>query len=203
MAETRDTEDIILDAARKVFVELGPVNARMKDVADEAGITQSLLHYYFRKRDELYRAVFQAELKRVMPKQVYELKSDAPLPEKLEAFARGVIDVHAENPHLAAFVLFETHYNDEHFDEIREALAGLDLDVLQRQIDERVEAGNMEPMRAEHLLTNVLALALFPFVARPILQSVYGMDEDDYRAFIEERKDAVPQFVKRAMNPCE
>jgi AcrR family transcriptional regulator len=203
MAETRDTEDIILDAARKVFVELGPVNARMKDVADEADITQSLLHYYFRKRDELYRAVFQAELKRIMPKQVYELKSDAPLTEKLEAFARGVIDVHAENPHLAAFVLFETHYNDEHFDEIREALAGLDLDVLQRQIDERVEAGDMEPTRAEHLLTNVLALALFPFVARPILQSVYDMDEDDYRAFIEERKDAVPQFVKRAMNPCE
>jgi AcrR family transcriptional regulator len=202
MAETRDTEDIILDAARKVFVELGPVNARMKDVADEAGITQSLLHYYFRKRDELYRAVFQAELKRIMPKQVYELKSDAPLPEKLEAFARGVIDVHAENPHLAAFVLFETHYNDEHFDEIREALAGLDLDVLQRQIDERVEAGNMEPMRAEHLLTNVLALALFPFVARPILQSVYGMDEDDYRTFIEERKDAVPQFVGQALTQC-
>jgi AcrR family transcriptional regulator len=200
MAETRDTEGIILDAARKVFVELGPVNARMKDVADEAGITQSLLHYYFRKRDALYRAVFQAELNRIMSEQVYELKSDAPLSEKLGAFARGIIDVHAENPHLAAFVVFETHYNDEHFDEINKALAGLDLDVLQRQIDERVEAGNMEPMRAEHLLTNVLALCLFPFLARPILRSAYDMDEEAYQAFVEERKAAVPQFIQRALD---
>ena len=203
MAETRDTEDIILDAARKVFVELGPVNARMKDIADEAGITQSLLHYYFRKRDELYRAVFQAELQRIMPEQVYELTSDAPLPDKLEAFARGIIDVHAANPHLAAFVVFETHYNDEHFDEINEALAGLDLDVLQQQIDERVAAGTMAPTSAEQLLTNVLALCLFPFLARPILQSAYDMDDAAYRAFIEERKDAVPQFVRRALNGSE
>jgi hypothetical protein len=30
--------------------------------------------------------------------------SGRPLLEKLETFARGVIDFHSENPHLAAFV---------------------------------------------------------------------------------------------------
>ncbi|MFB6273851.1 MAG: TetR/AcrR family transcriptional regulator [Salinibacter sp.] len=64
----QDTEHLILDAARTVFVEKGP-NARMQDVADEADINQSLLHYYFRDRETLYRTVFGEELQRIMPAQ--------------------------------------------------------------------------------------------------------------------------------------
>jgi AcrR family transcriptional regulator len=199
MVPKRDTEQVILDAARKVFVELGP-QARMQDVAEEADITQSLLHYYFRRRDDLYQAVFEKELQRVMPEQAEVLRSDRPLEEKLSIFAEGAIDFHADNPHLAAFIIFETHYNDEHFESIEAALSGIDLDGLQRQIDERVEAGTMEPMDARHLLAHTFALCLFPFIARPMLQSVFGMDEDECGAFLEERKDTVPQFLRRALS---
>jgi hypothetical protein len=78
-----------------------------------------------------------------------------------------------------------------------------DLVVANRwQIDAHVEADEMQPTSAEHLLTNVLALALFPFVARTILQSVYDMDDSEYRVIIEERKDTVPQFVEQALARC-
>jgi AcrR family transcriptional regulator len=203
MAQKRDTEQVILEAARKVFVELGPVQARMQDVAEEADITQSLLHYYYRNRDQLYRAVFQEELQRFMPARVEALTSDAPLPEKLETFARGMIDFHAENPHLAAFIAFETHYNDEHFEQIEAPLADLDLAAMQKQIDARVEAGTMAPTDAKHLLAHVLSLCLFPFIARPILQSVYDMDDAAYEQFIAERKKTVPQFVTRALSQAK
>jgi AcrR family transcriptional regulator len=196
---TRDTEAVILESARKVFVELGPVRARMQDIAEEADITQSLLHYYFRKRDDLYRAVFEEELKRFVPEQVDVLMSDRPLLEKLETFARGVIDFHAENLHLAAFVAFETHYNEEHRKRLEDTFADLDLSVMQQQIDARVEAGEMAPIDARHLLTNLLSMCLLPFVTAPIFRTMYGMDEDAYHDFLDERKDEVPAFVERAL----
>jgi AcrR family transcriptional regulator len=199
MSATRDTKDVILESARKVFVELGPARARMQDIAEEADITQSLLHYYFRKRDDLYRVVFERELKRFVPEQVGVLMSDRPLVEKLETFAREVIDFHAENPHLAAFVAFETHYNEEHRERLRNTFADLDLSVMQEQIDARSEAGDMEPIDAHHLLTNVLSMCLLPFVTAPIFRTMYGMDESTYDNFLDERKDHVPQFVERAL----
>jgi AcrR family transcriptional regulator len=199
MAAKQDTEQVILDAAREVFVRLGP-QARMQDVAEEADITQSLLHYYFRRRDDLYRAVFEAELKRVMPEKAEVLRSDRPLEEKLALFAEKAIAFHAENPHLAAFIVFETHYNDEHFEKIEAALSDLDLEGLQRQIDERVEAGTLEPMDARHLLAHTFSLSLFPFIAKPIFQSIFDLDEEGFEGFIEERKEAVPQFIRRALS---
>jgi AcrR family transcriptional regulator len=198
MAQGNDTEAAILDAARKVFVEMGP-KARMQDIADEADITQSLLHYYFRKRDDLYRAVLEKELRRFLPEPVGLLVSDQPLETKLEVFARKVIDFHAQNPHLAAFVAFETHYNDEHLERLREAFANLDLSVMQEQIDRRAASGEVAAIDAEQLLTNVLALCIFPFISRPILQAIYGMDDASFDAFVERRREAVPQFVRRAL----
>jgi AcrR family transcriptional regulator len=194
----QNTEQVILDAARTVFVEQGPT-ARMTDVAEAADIHQSLLHYYFRRRENLYRTVFEEELKRTMPAQADVLKSDRPLPEKLRRFAQNMIDFHADNPHLAAFLLFETHYNDEHFDTIEATLLGIDLGALQQQIDERVEQGEMEPVDVRHLLTHLFSLCLFPFLAKPIFQLIYDLDEAAFDAFIEERKEVVPAFVDRAL----
>ena len=44
----QSSEQVILEAAKKVFVRKGMAGARMQDIADEAGINKALLHYYFR-----------------------------------------------------------------------------------------------------------------------------------------------------------
>lgn len=195
----QDTEQVILDAARKVFVELGPVNARMQDVADEADITPSLLNYYFRTRKQLYRAVFEEELRRFVPPQIDELASERPLEEKLRDFSRQVIDFHADNPHLAAFVAFETHYNDDHRERLDTVFSGMDLTVLQQQLDARAEAKNEPAVDARHLLADILSLCLLPFVAMPIFKSMLSIEDEQYTAFLEERKTKVPELVSRAL----
>lgn len=199
MARTQDKEQLILDAARKVFIEKGPVEARMKDVADEADITPSLLHYYYRKRDHLYRAVFEEEMKRLIPAQIEVLESDRPLEEKLEAFIHGILDFHADNPHHAAFVAFEVHYNDEHLERLREAFGQLPLDRLQDELHAHARESGREPIDARQFLTHVLSLCLFPFIARPIFQSIFDMDDDAFQAFIETRKQTVPALIRRAL----
>jgi len=53
-----DTEKIILEAARQVFIRKGFDGARMQEIADEANINKALLHYYFRSKDKLFMAIF-------------------------------------------------------------------------------------------------------------------------------------------------
>ena len=50
----QNTEEKIINAAEKVFVEKGMAGARMQHIADEAGINKSLLHYYYRSKEKLY-----------------------------------------------------------------------------------------------------------------------------------------------------
>jgi AcrR family transcriptional regulator len=54
-----NTEERILDAAKKVFMQKGSAGARMQDIADAAGINKALLHYYFRSKEKLFEVIFR------------------------------------------------------------------------------------------------------------------------------------------------
>lgn len=53
---SEESRDTILRAARAVFVERGFAGASMSRIAQEAGITQSLIHYHFKSKEELWEA---------------------------------------------------------------------------------------------------------------------------------------------------
>ena len=65
MKKTENTEERIINAARKVFLQKGMDGARMQEIADEAGINKSLLHYYFRSKSKLFDEVFNETFKSV------------------------------------------------------------------------------------------------------------------------------------------
>jgi AcrR family transcriptional regulator len=48
--------EIIVDAAREVFVAKGFAGARLRDIAGRAGITEAYLYRYFTSKTELYHA---------------------------------------------------------------------------------------------------------------------------------------------------
>ena len=54
----KTTEERILEAAKRVFHAKGYDGARMQEIADEAGVNKSLVHYYYRNKDNLFQAVF-------------------------------------------------------------------------------------------------------------------------------------------------
>jgi TetR/AcrR family transcriptional regulator len=63
----QNAEQLILNAAREVFIERGMDGARMQEIADKAGINKALLHYYFRSKDKLFHAVFLEAFQQFQP----------------------------------------------------------------------------------------------------------------------------------------
>src|SRR6266705_6959101 len=60
-----DTRDKILQAAFTVLSRQGYENASIKEIAEEAGVAQGLVHYYFKSKQQLVLAVL-AEVCREM-----------------------------------------------------------------------------------------------------------------------------------------
>src|SRR3954466_2415252 len=79
-----ETETRILNAAKAVFVRHGTSGARMQDIAEEAGVNQALLHYYFRSKEKLSEAVFRDTAGRMFPALIQIIGSDKSLTDKID-----------------------------------------------------------------------------------------------------------------------
>lgn len=201
MAHEQTTEEKIFEAARDVFYEQGYDGARMQEIARKAGINQSMLHYYYRTKEKLFDAVFKAAAAQALGKVFAVLDADLPLFEKVEQFVRTYIGIIATNPHIPAFVLQELRRNPNRLKSVVGESARVHMAVLQRQISEAVDAGRIRPIRAEHLIANMVALSVFPFIARPVLETALGLDSDSYDNLLRERSDEVSRFILNALQP--
>lgn len=206
-ARDRDTEKRILDAARTVFVRSGTAGARMQEIAEEAGVNQALLHYYFRSKDGLAIAVFRETAGRLIPSALAVLGSDESLERKVERFVHLYIDTVRQNPFIPGYIIAELHHHPERLSALVAQFAGGQANgvarpFLQRlgaQIAEGVQAGTMRPIAPEQLLVNLVALCVFPFLARPLLHTVLGMDDDAFGRFLDERRAQLPTFILNAL----
>ncbi len=204
-----DTERRILDAARKVFMRRGTAGARMQEIAEEAGVNQALLHYYFRSKDGLSEAVFREAAGRLIPAVACVLESGDSLEQKVEQFVHLYIDTVRKTPFLPGYILAEMHHHPERLPALAakvaggspSARAGVVRDRLDAELRARAAAGTMRPIDAEQFLVNVLALCVFPFVARPMLSVVFGLDEPAFERFLDERRAELPGFIFNALRP--
>lgn len=57
---------LIIDAARDVFLENGEAGARLRDIAERAGITEAYLYRYFTSKAELYHAAVFEPVERII-----------------------------------------------------------------------------------------------------------------------------------------
>jgi TetR/AcrR family transcriptional regulator len=201
MSSEPDTEAKIFEAARTVFHTQGFEGARMQEIADRAGINKAMLHYYYRSKDKLFEAVFRDAAAHVLPRVIGILREDVPLRDKLERLVHAYIDLISANPHLPAFIIQELRRNPEGLSRyVGEQTEGL-YPRLAQQIEGAVARGEIRPIAPAHLLANVVALCVFPFIARPMLQAVTGLDDAAYAAFLEARKQEVITFLFAALAP--
>lgn len=192
----RGTEEIILDAARKVFVRDGMMGARMQDIADEAGINKALLHYYFRNKELLFEKIFLDAAQQIFPRMNAVFQSEIPLLQKIENFVEAYITVVMENPYLPIFVLNEINRDPERFlKKLWPNHSKPNPAPLLKQIQEEVAAGRIKPIDPASLLVNMISLVVFPFVGRPMIQHMIGMDKKQFAAFMEQRKQELSRFI--------
>ncbi len=203
------TEQRILDAAHTVFIRSGTSGARTQQIAEEAGVNKALLHYYFRSKDQLARAVFRRAAAELFPAVMQVLASDAQLEEKV----RRVVDIELsqllKHPYLPGYILSEINHDPERVLQFFEAAAGLRpekigarlLATIRSQIKAEVEAGKMLPIAAEDFIVNLLSLCIFPFAARTMFSALLGQDEKQFRRFIEHRRNDLPDFFMRGIRP--
>ena len=198
--QQKDTETKILDAAKDVFQQKGMTGARMQEIADKAGINKALLHYYYRTKEKLFEKVFNIAFSIFIPKMQEIMLSEKPVFEKIEFFIDNYMDLLTKHPYIPGFVINELNRNPQILVNIFEKNIQIEENKLFEKFDAQIQAevqkGIIKPIDARNLMTNVIALCIFPVVARPIIQGLmFRNNKKEYEAFLKQRKDFVKEFI--------
>jgi AcrR family transcriptional regulator len=186
------TEEKIREAARKVFTQKGYSATRTRDIAQEAGLNLALLNYYFRSKQKLFEIVMVEKMQKffsILLPILYDHSTS--LETKVESISANYIDLIIANPDLPFFVLTEGRNNPEFIFKVAQRKDFLKNSVLIKQISEKNPALN--PL---HFLISLLGMCIFPFVMKPVLQKMTGMEEVAFKQMMEERKVLIPLWIK-------
>ncbi len=195
-----DTEIRILAAAGKVFMLKGKLGASMQDIADEAGINRTLLHYYFRSKDKLFNTIFEKTFARIFPAMLGIVSSDRPFQERIEDFVNTYSNILRENPYLPIFIFQEISLNPDRILDVFKGTGFHPNDTL-KEFKAELTGSGMEDVDPRHFFASLMGMILFPFMGRPIYQAVAFEDNPEaYEQFISERTKHIPEFIKMAFN---
>ncbi len=196
------SEERILEAAKKVFHHKGFDGARMQEIADEAGVNKSLVHYYYRNKDNIFQAVFEDAFSKLISRLNEIFFSELPFSAKIETFIDYYVTFLSQNAYLPLFILNGLY---EKPDQIRKIMGKNQhspdrlMDQIRKQVKEEMNI-DINPM---HIYINVLALSIFPVIAKPLIQTIFGFSNEQLLRFFEERKTSVPEFILNALTSHE
>lgn len=189
------TEGQILEAAKTVFQAKGMDGARMQEIADKAGINKAMLHYYYRSKQLLFEAVFKHVFLLLAPQLNAVLNDDSSIEEKVKNFTSNYMSFIVKHPYLPNFIIQELNRNPNFILEMKDNPGFPNLEKFKKQVKVEVEKGSIKPIGAEQLFINILALNIFPFVAKPLIMAFTNTDDKNYKQLMEDRKTEVANFI--------
>jgi AcrR family transcriptional regulator len=201
MSPAESTEERIKEAARKLFTQKGFAATRTRDIAAEAGINLALLNYYFRTKQKLFDLIMEENFKKFLTGISFHVKDETlTFEERVTKIISSYIDFLREFPDLPLFVINEIRGNPHNMVASLRDDVGLDRSRFFQQIAEAKREGKnaLEPF---HFIANLVGLTVFPFLARPVLQRLTGVNDEQFDKLIEERKNLIPKWIELMMKP--
>lgn len=205
ITHTTETEQRIIEAAEQEFMLKGFAGARTSTIAERAGVTHAMLHYYFRTKENLFERIMADKLR--LLREVFIIpgyEREVSLNELIRRIIDRHLDIASENPDLPHFIMTEIHSNPERSETILEKLKMIKtslLDGLQTKIDAAVARGECRKIDAASLILDIISLNIFPFVAKTIVNSVFEGSMDDMKSFVERRKQENYDTIMRKIRP--
>jgi len=177
-----DKRRAILDAAIRVFARQGFHNARVSDIAAEAGVAYGLVYHYFDSKEQMLNELFSERWALLLEAgREADRSLDSPR-EKLAAVAGFIIDSYRHDPELMKVIIVEVtraanSFGRTHLPEIREA-----YDQIEKIVSDAQAAGQFRDDVSPDFASMLFYGAIEQLLSGWIFEIVPGADDDYERA---------------------
>lgn len=200
----QNTEQIILEAAEAEFLEKGYSNAKMMAIAQRAGVAHSMLHYYFRSKENLFQGILQQKMREMFSLQGEALEGET----TFEGLLRKVRDLRdrffAANPKFAYFILTEVMGNTQNralLVRLVEQMSRTSMVKLRELLEQEMAAGRMRRMRIENVILMMITLDVAMLTAISQCREEEGIGDEVADRLLAGYKERNLQLFLEALRP--
>ncbi|MDR1407477.1 MAG: TetR/AcrR family transcriptional regulator [Tannerella sp.] len=188
----QSVENKIIEAARIVLYEKGYNGAGMRDIARKADVNYALLHYYFKTKDKILEIIFREAFSLLFQRISKALYSDEDLFGKIRLMVSGYIRTARKYPQLPGFVMNELAVNPHLMMPVLKRMKEQNgvvrlFDNFYREIEQACRDGLIRKVNPGDLCADILAMSLFPFIAKGCLAELIYEDEKAFDRMIKQR----------------
>lgn len=190
--QQRNTEELILQAAEKEFLEKGYSGAKTTAIAEAAGVTHAMFHYYFRTKDKLFEKIVAEKMEQLKDLMFAAIGNpELPLKDRIIQGVENHFDFIAANPLLPRFLFNELYLNRDRIEGAKGRLIGIAnscINDLQSAIDNEAAQGGCRKAEARMVLLDIISLNIFPFIVEPVLNGILASTNESFESLLEKRK---------------
>ena len=190
------TRERILDAALDLFSELSFDGATTRDIAARAGVTQPLLSYHFRSKDDLWRSAVDGLFKalgRTLSERAEGLRGVDEL-TAARLMVREFVYFSAAHPQLHRIITQECKSDGPRMDWLVDRHVRPMYELTTALFARLVEQGHVPDVPAPHLYYILIGAGPTMFVLAPECRRLAGIDPHGPDV-VEAHADAVTRLI--------
>lgn len=182
----------LLKLAEQMFAEQGYDGVSLRDLADKAGLTPAMIHYYFQNKDGLYSAMLEDVTSRLL-KQIESAAVEGGAEDPFLALMDIASKTVLAEPWAVSLIMRDVMLQPGPLrDQFIESYATRVLAIITDALIKGKKSGEIRADLDEGFaVISLLGLTAFPFIARGVAESALGLD---YREQM--RKDYVAHAAK-------
>jgi TetR/AcrR family transcriptional regulator len=190
------TRQRLLDAGEREFAARGFAGARLREIADAAGVQPALIHHYFTDKQGLYRAVLDRALLPTSTESWSLLGSRHDLEGLLTGFIDLLLRFYAAHKNLLSILRHETLSGSTVLAELTRERTLPIVEAVTRYLEERQAAGEVRgDVPAHEIIAAAIGMVVYPFVDEGMFEvmipSVVLRDD----AALERRREAIVRLL--------
>lgn len=132
------TRDMLVDVARQLFAREGVDNTTMNDIAKASHKGRRTLYTYFKNKNEIYMAVIESEMAKLMDRLRNVLTYDLPADEKLVRYIFERLDAIKETVGRNGSLRAEFFRNIWEVEKVRRAFDTQEIEILKTILQQGV-----------------------------------------------------------------
>lgn len=191
-SQSSDKGQRILDAAESVFADCGFYNAKVSDIAKQAGVADGTIYLYFKSKDDLLISLFESRMTQVCEAMHKAVSGGEPSAAKLQTFVQTHLKMVNDHPRLAEVLTVELRQSSKFMKEHSNPKFAEYLKILATLIDEGQKAGEFD----SQVPAPLAARAIFGMVDELALAWLLG---DDQKFDIVRAADWVGSLILRGL----
>jgi TetR/AcrR family fatty acid metabolism transcriptional regulator len=157
MVKKNNRKNDIINAAIKIFAQKGFYNAKVADVAREAGIADGTIYLYFKNKDDLLISLFETKMEEILQRFSQTLYRGKTAKEKLSQFIQLHFQLIEEDQNLAEVFQVELRQSSKFLKDYHNQKFIDYLNIIGQIITEGQNSGEFR----QDIHINTMKLAIF------------------------------------------